>query len=161
MGPFQATVELSSHSPDDTQRIGRAIGGNALPGDIYLLTGELGAGKTCLVQGIAQGLGVREHAMSPSFVLVREYCGRLPLYHMDFYRLKGGGEVADLGLDDYLYGKGVSVIEWADRGLEEMPPEHMLIEIQYINDNERILAVCARGDRYTKMLRDLETATGH
>ena len=100
-------VEIISHSPEQTQRIGFRIGELALPGDIFLLVGDLGAGKTCLTQGIAWGLNIKEYAASPSFVVIRELHGRLPLYHIDFYRLDHLEEIAELGLDDYLYGKGV------------------------------------------------------
>ena len=84
-------------------------------GDIFLLTGDLGTGKTCLTQGIARGLGIEEYAFSPSFVIIREYHGRLPLYHIDFYRLDNIDEIADLGLEEYFYSKGVCVIEWAEK----------------------------------------------
>ncbi|OGN90046.1 MAG: tRNA (adenosine(37)-N6)-threonylcarbamoyltransferase complex ATPase subunit type 1 TsaE, partial [Chloroflexi bacterium RBG_13_46_9] len=90
----------------------------------YLLVGQLGAGKTCLTQGIAWGLGIEEYTLSPSFVIMRELHGSLPLYHMDFYRLDNINEIADLGLDDYLYGRGVCVIEWAEKGMDILPDDH-------------------------------------
>src|SRR3972149_1751996 len=115
MGPLQAEsmthLETTSHSLGRTRSIGMRLGGLAVSGDVILLTGELGTGKTCLTQGIAWGLGIEDYASSPSFVLVREYRGRLPLYHVDFYRLERLEEIAGLGLDDYLYGNGVCVIE--------------------------------------------------
>lgn len=104
-------------SPEETRELGRKLGKFASAGDIYLLVGQLGAGKTCLTQGIAWGLGIEEYTLSPSFVIMRELYGRLPLYHMDFYRLDNIKEIADLGLDDYLYGHGVCVIEWAEKGM--------------------------------------------
>ena len=107
--------ETTTRSPEDTQRIGRALGAHAGPGHIYLLLGELGAGKTCFAQGVLWGLGVDEYARSPSFVLVAQYQGRLTMYHIDLYRLDTADEVYDLGLEEYLCGDGVCVVEWADR----------------------------------------------
>ena len=118
--------------------------------------GELGAGKTCLTQGIAWGLGIKEYAASPSFMLIRELYGRLPLYHIDFYRLDHLEEIAELGLDDYLYGKGVSVVEWADKGLSLLPDEHLLIEISYLSDTERNLKLKPSGKRYRKIAAELK-----
>src|SRR4030042_497194 len=100
-------LDLISHSPEQTQKIGARIGGLALIGDIFLLVGTLGTGKTCLTQGIAWGLNIEDYALSPSFVVVREMHGRLPLYHIDLYRLDHIEEIVELGLDDYLYGNGV------------------------------------------------------
>jgi len=127
-----------------------------MPGDILLLTGRLGAGKTCLTQGIARGLGIEENTPSPSFVLVREFCGRLPLYHIDLYRLDNIEEIADLGLDDYLYGSGVCVIEWAEKGIKLMPPEHLLVKIDYTGDTERRLSFEPQGQRYIEMMTKLK-----
>jgi len=148
--------ELISRSPEETQRLGTYIGQLAMPGDIYLLVGNLGAGKTCLTQGIAWGLDIKEYTLSPSFVIVRELYGRLPLYHIDLYRLDHIEEIADLGLDDYLYGHGVCVIEWAEKGLTLMPPEHLMIQISYLADNERSFQFKASGQRYLKMVVQLK-----
>jgi len=114
-------LKLNSHSPQQTQLLGSYLGKLAQKGDVFLLVGDLGTGKTCLVQGIAYGLDIKEYAFSPSFVLVREYHGRLPLYHIDFYRLDHFKEIADLGLEEYLYNDGVCVVEWADKGLQILP----------------------------------------
>ena len=153
-------LELSSHSPEETQKFGMRIGELALPGDIFLLVGSLGAGKTCLTQGIAWGLGIKEYALSPSFVIVRELHGRLPLYHVDLYRLDNIKEIAELGLDDYLYGNGVCVIEWAEKGLDILPAEHLLIEISYLSDTERGFKLKPSGKRYVKMAARLRTSFG-
>jgi tRNA threonylcarbamoyladenosine biosynthesis protein TsaE len=149
-------TEIISHSPEETQDFGARLGELARPGDILLLVGELGAGKTCLTQGIARGLGIKEYAASPSFVVVRELYGRLPLYHMDFYRLENLEEIADLGLDDYFYGQGVSVVEWADKGLSLLPPEHLLVEMSYVSDTGRRLKLKARGKRYRELVAELK-----
>lgn len=152
---MQPVLETISRSPEQTQKIGRQIGEMAKPGDVMLLIGSLGAGKTCLTQGIAWGLSVTDYTSSPSFVLMREYKGRLPLYHVDLYRLGGVDEVADLGLDDYLYGEGVCVVEWADRALDLMPPEHLLIQLIYLSQRRRNLCLEPRGQRYCDLLNDL------
>ncbi len=149
-------MNLTSHSPEQTQKFGVSIGELALPGDIFLLVGGLGTGKTCLTQGIAWGLGIKEYAVSPSFVLVRELYGRLPLYHIDLYRLDDTEEIAELGLDDYLYGNGVCVVEWAEKGLSVLPAEHLLIQINYLSDTERSFQLKPSGQRYLEMLNQLE-----
>jgi len=151
----QSVLEMISHSPQETQGLGTRIGELCRPGDIFLLVGRLGAGKTCLTQGIAWGLGIKEHAVSPSFVVVRELYGRLPLYHIDLYRLDRIEEIVDLGLDDYLYGRGVCVVEWADKGLSVLPGEHLLIEISYLAQDERRLELKPGGSRYLEMLGQL------
>jgi tRNA threonylcarbamoyladenosine biosynthesis protein TsaE len=149
-------LNLISHSPEETRELGRKIGGLAVAGDIYLLMGQLGAGKTCLTQGIAWGLDIREYTLSPSFVIMRELHGRLPLYHIDFYRLDNIAEISDLGLDDYLYGRGVCVIEWAEKGLAVLPDDHLLVRIAYISENERSLEMEPRGRRYVSLLEQLQ-----
>jgi tRNA threonylcarbamoyladenosine biosynthesis protein TsaE len=149
-------VEIISHSPEQTQKFGVGIGKLAQPGDIFLLVGKLGAGKTCLTQGIAWGLDIKEYAVSPSFVVIRELYGRLPLYHIDFYRLDHLEEIAELGLDDYLYGNGVSVVEWAEKGLSLLPAEHLLIEMGYVSDTERSLKLKPGGKRYRNLVVQLK-----
>jgi tRNA threonylcarbamoyladenosine biosynthesis protein TsaE len=150
------SLKLITHSPEETQELGRSIGKLAMPGDIYLLVGNLGAGKTCLTQGIAWGLDINEYTLSPSFVIMREVYGRLPLYHIDFYRLDNIAEISDLGLDDYLYGHGVCVIEWAEKGRDILPDEHLLISISYLSDSERSFEISPGGVRYVKMLTQLK-----
>ena len=152
-------LNIISNSPDDTMSLGRKIGKLAMPGDIFLLTGILGAGKTCLTQGIAYGLGINEYTLSPSFVLVRELYGRLTLYHMDLYRLDDIQEIADLGLDDYLYGKGVCVIEWANKGMPLFPEEHLSANIIYKGDYERQIILEAYGQRYRELLDKIRKQT--
>ena len=149
-------LKLISHSPEQTQRLGVSIGELALPGDIFLLVGSLGTGKTCLTQGIAWGLNIKEYTLSPSFVIMRELYGRLPLYHIDLYRLDHIEEIEDLGLDDYLYGNGVCVVEWAEKGLSVLPPEHLMIQISYLADTERSFQLKPSGKRYREILGQLK-----
>ena len=159
MGPLRegnAPVKLTSHSPEETQDIGKKLGQMAQSGDVILLMGNLGAGKTCLTQGIAWGLNIDGYARSPSFVVVNEYKGRLPMYHIDLYRLDSIAEVAELGLDDYLYGRGLCVVEWADKALELLPPQNLTIKIDLLSDNERKLGLTAHGNRYKEMLSEIK-----
>ena len=149
-------MEIISKSPEQTQQIGKQLGQLAKPGDVILLTGDLGAGKTCMTQGIAWGLDIDEFAASPSFTLMREHYGRLPLYHVDFYRLDSVEDIYDFGIDDYLFGNGLCVIEWAEKGMELMPQKRLLIEIEYVSENERKLDLKANGKRYEQMLNDLK-----
>jgi len=153
---LEIAMNLTSHSPEQTQKFGVSLGELALSGDIFLLVGELGTGKTCLTQGIAWGLGIKEYAVSPSFVLVRELYGRLPLYHIDLYRLDHVEEIVELGLDDYLYGKGVCIVEWAEKGLAALPAEHLLIQISYLSDTERCFQLKPSGQRYQEITSQLK-----
>jgi tRNA threonylcarbamoyladenosine biosynthesis protein TsaE len=148
-------LKLTTASPEQTQQLGKRLGEIAQASDVILLVGKLGAGKTCLTQGIAWGLGIDDYAASPSFVLVRELYGRLPLYHMDFYRLEKLEEIAELGLDEYFYGRGVSVVEWAEKALSLLPPENLLIEIDYVAESERRLRLKPSGKRYREMAAQL------
>ena len=148
-------LQLNSHSPEQTQRLGVQLGELAQAGDVFLLSGSLGSGKTCLTQGIAWGIGVEEYAFSPSFVIVREYYGRLTLYHIDFYRLNSISEIVDLGLDEYFSGSSVCVVEWADKGITVLPQENLHIRFSYISDTERSLSLEPRGERYSQLLKSL------
>jgi len=153
----KSCLKLTSRSSGETQQLGRTIGKLARPGDIILLSGPLGAGKTCLAQGMAQGLGVRESTASPSYVLMREFAGRLPLYHIDLYRLEFN-EIDELGLDDYLYGRGVCVIEWAEKGMALMPEEHLLIKLAYAGESERNIDIVPSGAHYEQMARHIASS---
>ena len=149
-------MNLISESPEETQRLGEELGRLAQPGDLFLLVGGLGTGKTCLTQGIAWGLGIEGYATSPSFVVINQYWGSLPLYHIDLYRLDSIEEVIELGLDDYLYGNGVCVVEWAEKALEVFPTEHLLVEISFRSDTSRNLVLRPSGERYVAMLSQLK-----
>ena len=149
------SLELVTQSPEQTQKLGVRIGELTLPGDVFLLVGELGTGKTCLTQGIAWGLGIKEYTMSPSFVIMRELYGRLPLYHIDLYRLDRIEESMELGLDDYLYGKGVCVVEWAEKALSILPRNHLMIKISYLSDTGRRFQMEPSGQRYLELVEQL------
>lgn len=149
-------ISLISGSPEETRQLGEQLGRLAQTGDVLLLTGELGAGKTCLTQGIAWGLGIEGYATSPTFVVVNQYTGRLTMYHIDLYRIDTLSEVADLGLDDYLYGDGMCVVEWADKALEALPPEHLLVELAFISDTGRSVELEPSGERYETLISQIE-----
>jgi tRNA threonylcarbamoyladenosine biosynthesis protein TsaE len=127
-------LRIQSAGPGITQELGRTIGENASAGDVILLTGELGAGKTCLTQGIALGLGIEGYVRSPTFVLMTRHHGRLTLHHVDLYRMGSAAEAWDLGLDEQLFGEGICVIEWADRATELFPEDCLWIDLEYGQD---------------------------
>ena len=149
-------AEIVSHGPDETREIGRRLGLGAESGDLLLLVGGLGAGKTCLAQGILWGLDVDEYARSPTFVLVAEYPGRLTLYHVDLYRVETADEIPDLGLDEYIFGGGVCVVEWAERAPDVFPDSNLTIRIEVLDETTRRLRLVAAGERYVSLLRSVE-----
>ena len=117
-------MRMETFSAEETFAVGEEIGRNAKPGEVYTLTGDLGAGKTVLAQGIARGLGIVEPVNSPTFTIMQVYEeGRIPLYHFDVYRIGDIEEMDEIGYEDYFYGDGVSIIEWADL-IRELLPEH-------------------------------------
>lgn len=129
------TVIIHTDTADETRRVGQTIGESASPGDVYLLTGPLGAGKTCLTQGIAQGLNIDGYARSPTFVLMTRYQGRLTLHHADLYRIDHPAEAWDLGFEDIVAaGQDVLIVEWADRADEIFPEDALRIELNYAVD---------------------------
>ena len=131
-----------TESEADTRRLGLSIAAAAEPGDIIALIGDLGTGKTALTKYIAEGLGVTEEVISPTFTIVKEYrSGRLPLYHFDVYRLSGAGEFIDTGAEDYLEDSGLSVIEWADIVADALPEDALLIHIEYAGESARKITV--------------------
>ncbi|MCK4325358.1 tRNA (adenosine(37)-N6)-threonylcarbamoyltransferase complex ATPase subunit type 1 TsaE [bacterium] len=150
-------VKLETQSPAETKALGRKIARNLKSGDIIALIGELGAGKTCLAQGLALGLGVspKDYVASPSFVLVKEYGGRTPLYHIDLFRINSTEELESLGWEEYLYGEGVCIIEWAERAGKLMPSEYLRIELEILGSRRRRIRLKAFGRHYQAVLRKL------
>ena len=127
---------IETHDPEETFEVGRTIGMNAKPGQIYTLTGDLGVGKTVFTQGVAAGLGITETVNSPTFTIIQEYeDGRLPFYHFDVYRIGDLEEMEEIGYDDYFFGKGICLIEWAEL-IEEILPEKR-IEVTIEKDLEK------------------------
>ena len=131
---------FTSKSVEETIAAGRTYGRNAAKGDVFALTGDLGAGKTQFVKGFVAGLGSSAEVTSPTFVLVHEYGdGRLPAYHFDFYRLDNSDAVLRLGFDDYVFGDGVSLIEWADRYPDLIPKEAKWLSFELESENARVI----------------------
>ncbi len=120
-----------SFKPEDTFALGEKIGREARPGDLYTLTGDLGTGKTVFTQGVAAGLGIKEPVTSPTFTIVQIYEeGRMPLYHLDIYRIGDISEMEEIGYEDYFYGDGLCMIEWAELIEELLPENHMQVTIE-------------------------------
>ena len=125
-----------------TRALGLSIADAAEPGDIIALIGDLGTGKTALTKYIAEGLGIKEEVISPTFTIVREYrSGRLPLFHFDVYRLSGPEEFIDAGAEDYLEDSGLSVIEWADIVADVLPPDALVVMIEYADEGKRKVTI--------------------
>jgi tRNA threonylcarbamoyladenosine biosynthesis protein TsaE len=138
-------------TPSETRRLGERIGKLLRAGDVVLLSGELGTGKTVLAQGIGRGLGVIDPIKSSSFVIMNEYQGReLRLYHADLYRLEDPQQVAELALDE-LAVDGVLVVEWPERAEKEMPEEHLRVTLAYDGAKRRVVEIEGRGERYEEM----------
>lgn len=148
------SVVLHSKSSSETKRIGARIGKLLRAGDVLLLQGELGSGKTTLTQGIGEALAVKEPVKSSSFVLMNEYHGRLTVYHADLYRLSDPREVADLALEE-VASEGVLIVEWPDRAWRELPPEHLLVRLEEASARERTITIVAQGERYQEILAAL------
>ena len=149
---------VSCHAPDlsATAAFGRRLAALLFPGAVVGLIGPLGAGKTHLVRAIAEGLGCdRRRVSSPTFALVHEYPGRMPVYHFDTYRLPDEAAFADLGVDEYFVGGGVCLIEWADRVESVLPQEHLRVTITPTGETSRRFEVEGRGERYAAIVRAL------
>ena len=150
------TVRIISHSPAETIAIGCGLGKLLQPGDVLCLAGGLGAGKTCLARGKAIGLGADEaRVSSPTFVLAQEYRGRIPMYHLDLYRLTSAEEVEEAGLDEYVGGDGVAVIEWPDVYSPLLNMDRLTVEIRTTATFERELVLTPQGDRYRSILEEM------
>ena len=144
-------------SPEQTWRIGEMLGRALGAGDTICLYGDLGAGKTSFSYGIALGLEVREqYITSPTYTFVNEYEGRVPLYHIDLYRLNDPEELENIGFEEYIDSDGVTVIEWAERAEDELPVERLSVYLTYVDEKSREIGFLAEGERYEKVLEELE-----
>lgn len=150
------TLHITTHNPQETQKIGERLAKQCQGGEILCLSGNLGAGKTTFVKGIARGLGIDEkNVNSPTFVIMNVYEGRLPLYHFDFYRLESHKDIEGIGYDEFIYGRGVAVVEWAERFGRLMPSEHLSIELSDQGEQTRVLNFKATGQRYENLIGTL------
>lgn len=145
--------ELTTTSSEETQALSEKLGQLVEPQDVLILEGDLGAGKTTFTKGLAKGLGVKRVVNSPTFNIIKEYKGKIPLYHMDVYRLAESEE--DLGFDEYFYGEGVTVVEWAHL-IEQFLPESLLkISLFHTGDDTRRIVLEPSGDRYIRLCEEL------
>ncbi len=128
-------------TPDETIDLGRKIGRLLKKGDILAMQGTLAAGKTTITKGIAESLGVTDTITSPTFCLISEYEGKMPLYHMDVYRLEGTDDFENLGTDDMLYGEGISIIEWSEKIMDALPKKTIILKLEPQDDGSRIITI--------------------
>ncbi|MEL3901215.1 MAG: tRNA (adenosine(37)-N6)-threonylcarbamoyltransferase complex ATPase subunit type 1 TsaE [Treponema phagedenis] len=134
-------MHLKTKTAADTIQLGKELGSLLQSGDILALQGTLAAGKTQLTKGIAQGLNISEAITSPTFTIISEYYGRLPLYHMDVYRLGSAEEFLDIGVEELLYGSGVCIIEWSEKVMSELPAHTIIIQITAQEDSSRTITI--------------------
>ncbi len=163
------TLDSISHSAAQTQRMGMRLGELLQGGELILLDGQLGTGKTTFTQGLAQGMGITENVNSPTFILLKEYAGQLlshtpprrgpALYHFDLYRLDNTEEMIDLGFEDYFYSNGVCVVEWAEKAASFWPTEHLNIRMKMMTETKRGLLFIATGEHYCELLRQFQKNT--
>ena len=153
------TNSLTITVPDlaATETFGRQLGALLFPGAVVALIGQLGAGKTHLTRAVAEGLGVKNPAAvnSPTFVLIQEYPGRIPVYHFDTYRLVSSRELAELGVEEYFASNGVCLIEWADKVTETLPNERLTITLHVTGPTSRTIELQAIGERYEAVVKAL------
>ncbi|WP_163970896.1 tRNA (adenosine(37)-N6)-threonylcarbamoyltransferase complex ATPase subunit type 1 TsaE [Oceanobacillus halotolerans] len=145
--------KIKTHSHEETIQFAERLAILLRPGDVVTLEGDLGTGKTTFTKGIANGLGVKRNVNSPTFTIVKEYEGELPLYHMDVYRLEDSDE--DIGFDEYFYGDGISIVEWATFIEDYLPAERLDIKISYLDERSRLLAFFPIGTHYEEMISEL------
>jgi len=134
---------LISNSPNETIEIAAKLAKRFKPGTFVALIGDLGSGKTVFTKGIAKGLGVKEYKYvnSPSFVIIKEYKGKIPLYHFDVYRLKSSDDLETVGYEEYFYGKGVTVVEWADKIRDVLPERHIEVQFEHVGESVRKIKI--------------------
>jgi len=145
--------EVISTKLEDTQFFSKRLASFLQPGDVITLEGDLGAGKTAFTKGLAVGLGIQKNVNSPTFTIIKEYQGEMPLYHMDVYRLEDSYE--DLGFEEYFNGNGVTVIEWAHLIEEQLPKERLNIFIYHQANNSRKLIIKPIGERYEQLCKEI------
>lgn len=166
------TLDSISYSAEQTQRLGMHLGELLTGGELILLEGQLGTGKTTFTQGLAVGLNITANINSPTFTLLKEYPGQMvpgkagqaahigpPLYHFDLYRLDDAAEIFDLGFDDYFYGNGVCIVEWAERADLYWPTDHLRIRLKTLSETRRGLLFIATSARYCELLGQFQKIT--
>jgi tRNA threonylcarbamoyladenosine biosynthesis protein TsaE len=149
-------MKITVNNLKDTENVGKIIGRNLMSGTVLCLDGDLGAGKTTLTQYIAKEFGIDEYITSPTFTIIKEYEGTLPLYHMDVYRIDSEDDMYDLGYEEYIYSDGVTIIEWSHKIKNILPENRIDIEIQRIDENSRILDISGKGPSFEKIAEELK-----
>ncbi len=161
-------LDIVSHSAAQTQRLGMRLGALLRGGELILLDGQLGSGKTTFVQGLAKGMAIEDVVSSPTFTLLKEYSAQNgregqsttpPLYHFDLYRLEQPEELFDLGFDDYFASSGVCIVEWAEKADAFWPPERLSLRLQLVDETRRSVLFVATGARYCELLRQFQKNT--
>jgi len=155
---METQLVLSSGSSEQTLYWGKLLGVLLEGGDVVALIGELGTGKTTLAQGIAEGLGVSKecYVTSPTFTIINEYKGRVPVYHLDFYRIESPSEIENLGLEEYFLGEGVAIIEWAEKIEKFLSREYLMIMLEYVEYSVRKMSMRGIGRRYGEIIKAVE-----
>jgi tRNA threonylcarbamoyladenosine biosynthesis protein TsaE len=152
-------MKVTTSSADATRALGAALAGVLRPGDVVVLEGDLGAGKTTFAQGVGRALGVDEPMVSPTFTIVREYDGAVPIAHVDVYRLDTLGELHDLGFEDVLDGRRVTLVEWGDVVAQALPRDRVAVRIERgATDDERIISFIAHGPKWAQRVTLVERA---
>jgi len=148
-------LTIITKSPEETKKLGEEVGKLTKAGDLLAFYGELGAGKTCFIQGISKGLEVKDCVTSPSFTIVNEYQGKIPIYHFDLFRLDNSEDILELGYEEYFYGEGLIVVEWAEKIENFLPKEHLKIDIEFKDYYQREISFIPQGDRFNNFLEEL------
>lgn len=150
-----SSLDCKTSNLQETQALARRLGEIARPGMLLLLEGPLGAGKTSFVQGLARGLEITDTVNSPTFTLLKEYHGRLPLFHFDLYRLGAPEELWELGFEEYLTAGGVCAVEWGERALPLLPQDYLHIRLDYAGETQRSLSFFGAGETHSKIVEEL------
>lgn len=146
---------ITTQSEEETKQFAEKLAERLQPNDVLTLEGDLGAGKTTFTKGLAKGLGIKRVVNSPTFTIIKEYAGRLPLYHMDVYRLEESDE--DLGFDEYFEGDGVTVVEWAQFISDQLPNDYLSMTIKRVDETKREIILTPHGQRYETLCKELTT----
>ena len=148
-------LQFKTNNARETENLGRKIADALKGGEVIAMTGDLGAGKTTMTKALAKGLGINEYVTSPTFTILNEYEGRLKLFHFDVYRINDIEEMYDLGFEEYIYGDGVSIIEWSNLIEEILPKDTINIEILATGDDQRNITISGIGKRFENLSKEL------
>jgi tRNA threonylcarbamoyladenosine biosynthesis protein TsaE len=150
-------VQITTGSPEETERLGTVIGSLLLPGSFLALRGDLGGGKTCLTRGVVAALApLSAHLVaSPTYAIMNCYPGDIPVYHFDFYRLAGDDDIVELGFEEFFYGDGVCIAEWSERLHELLPADVLIMQFDHAGDDQRLIAITASGQKSETVLKQL------